>query len=103
MAFQMCPASSKNTSCIFNTFIQPLPLAWSLPGRLEGGKNCNCAETQQRPKISTKSMSDQPLAHTGKLFEKLILRTIQKHTEERNLLNSSHFGFPADHIMTINV
>jgi hypothetical protein len=27
----------------------------------------------------------------------MILRTIQKHTEERNLLNASLFGFRADH------
>jgi hypothetical protein len=37
----------------------------------------------------------------GKLFEKLILRTIQKHTEERNLLNASKFGFRADDSMTL--
>jgi hypothetical protein len=37
----------------------------------------------------------------GKLFEKLILRTIQKRTEERNLLNASQFGFQADHSTTL--
>jgi hypothetical protein len=36
----------------------------------------------------------------GELFEKLILRTIQRHIEERNLLNASQFGFCAHHIMT---
>jgi hypothetical protein len=35
----------------------------------------------------------------GKLFQ-LILRTIQKHTEERNLLNANKFGFRADHSIT---
>jgi hypothetical protein len=30
----------------------------------------------------------------------MILRTIQKHTEERNLLNASQFGFRADHSTT---
>jgi hypothetical protein len=34
---------------------------------------------------------------TGKIYEKLILRTIQKHIEERNLLSASQFGFRADH------
>jgi hypothetical protein len=33
------------------------------------------------------------LSATGNLFETLILRTIRKHTEERNLLNTSLFGF----------
>jgi hypothetical protein len=42
------------------------------------------------------------LSTTGKLFEKLILRTIQKHTKEINLLNTSQFGFQADHSMTLH-
>jgi hypothetical protein len=37
------------------------------------------------------------LSTTGKVFEKLILRTIEKHIEERNLLNTSLFGFQAGH------
>jgi hypothetical protein len=37
----------------------------------------------------------------GKLFEKMILRTIQKHDEERNLLIASQFGFRADHSTTL--
>jgi hypothetical protein len=37
------------------------------------------------------------LSIAGKLFEKLILRTTQKHSEERNLLNVTQFRFPADH------
>jgi hypothetical protein len=41
------------------------------------------------------------LSTTAKLYEKLILRTIQKHTEEINLLNASQFGFRADHSTTL--
>jgi hypothetical protein len=41
------------------------------------------------------------LSNTAKLFQKLILRTIQKHVEERNLLNASQFGFRADHRTTL--
>jgi hypothetical protein len=37
------------------------------------------------------------LSTTGKIFEMQILRTIQKHTEERNLLHVSQLGFRADH------
>jgi hypothetical protein len=36
-------------------------------------------------------------------FEKLILRTIQKHIEERNLLNASQFGFRAEHPHTTSM
>jgi hypothetical protein len=41
------------------------------------------------------------LSTTGKLLEKLTLRTIQKHTEETNLLNASQFGFRADQSTTL--
>jgi hypothetical protein len=41
------------------------------------------------------------LSTASKLFEKLTLRTIQKHTGERNLLNASQFGFRADHGATL--
>jgi hypothetical protein len=87
-----CLASSKMTSCAFNTFIQSLPSAWSLPGTFEGIKKHNSAKTWQRPTISPKFMPDQPLVHYRKT-EKLILRSVQKHTDERNLLNASQFGF----------
>jgi hypothetical protein len=41
------------------------------------------------------------LSTTGKLFEKLILKAISKHIEERDLLNASQFGFWADHSTTL--
>jgi hypothetical protein len=41
------------------------------------------------------------LSTTGKLFGKQNLRKIQKRTEERNLLNASHFGFRIDHSTTL--
>jgi hypothetical protein len=41
------------------------------------------------------------LSTTGKLYEELILRTIQRHIEERNLLNTSQFGFRAHHSTTV--
>jgi hypothetical protein len=41
------------------------------------------------------------LSTTGKLLEKLILRTIQKHIEERYLPNASQFGFRADPSTTL--
>jgi hypothetical protein len=41
------------------------------------------------------------LSTTGKLFEKNILKIVQKHIEERGLLNPSHFGFHARHRTTL--
>jgi hypothetical protein len=57
-----------------------LPSVWSLPGTLEENKNHNSAKTRQRPKFFPKLTPGQPLVATGKLSEKLIVRTIQKHT-----------------------
>jgi hypothetical protein len=37
------------------------------------------------------------LSTTGKLFEKVILKIVQKHSEEISLLNASEFGFGARH------
>jgi hypothetical protein len=34
---------------------------------------------------------------TGKLFEKVISKIIQRHIENRKLLNASQFGFHADY------
>jgi hypothetical protein len=41
------------------------------------------------------------LSTTGKLFEKLILKTLQKHIDERGLPNTSQFGFCACHSTTL--
>jgi hypothetical protein len=46
-------------------FIQSLTLPWSLPGTLEGRKNCNPNAIRQRPKFSPKCTSDQSLVHYG--------------------------------------
>jgi hypothetical protein len=45
-----------------------------------------------KTKLSTKFTFYQPLVKYG-----LLLRTIQKHNEERLFLNASHFDFRADH------
>jgi hypothetical protein len=41
------------------------------------------------------------LSTMGKLFEKVILEIVQRHQEERDLLNASQFGFPARHSKTL--
>jgi hypothetical protein len=37
----------------------------------------------------------------GKLFKKAILKIIQRHIEERGLLDASQFGFHTHHSMTL--
>jgi hypothetical protein len=41
------------------------------------------------------------LSSTGEVFEKVILEIVQRHIEERNLLNASQFGFRACHSTTL--
>jgi hypothetical protein len=41
------------------------------------------------------------LPTTGKPYEKLILNIVQRHTEERGLLNASQFGFHTRHCTTL--
>jgi hypothetical protein len=41
------------------------------------------------------------LCPKGKVFEKVILQTAQRHIEEGNLLNASQFGFRARHSTTL--
>jgi hypothetical protein len=53
------------------------------------------------PKFSQNLCPISLLSITGKLFEKTILRTIQKHFETRKLPNTCHFGFRAGHSTTL--
>jgi hypothetical protein len=41
------------------------------------------------------------LSLTGKVFEKVILEIVKRHTKERNLLNANQFGFRAHHSTTL--
>jgi hypothetical protein len=41
------------------------------------------------------------LSAMGKLFEKVVLKIVQRHIENRKLLNANHFGFRAHHSMTL--
>jgi hypothetical protein len=63
--------------------------------------NAITAKIRRRPKLSPNLTSHQPLVSYGKLLQNLILGTIQKHAEERNLLNASQFDFQADHNTTL--
>jgi hypothetical protein len=54
--------------CAFNTSLQSLPSALSLPGTLEGSKYHNSAETWQKHELSPKRRFDEPLVHYGKII-----------------------------------
>jgi hypothetical protein len=43
------------------------------------------------------------LSTTGKFFKKVILKLIQRHIENRKLLNANRFGFRARYSTTLNV
>jgi hypothetical protein len=42
------------------------------------------------------------LSTTSEIFEKVNLKIVQRHIEERDLLNGSHFGFRAQHNTSMN-
>jgi hypothetical protein len=50
------------------------------------------------PNVCLRHLSRRPLVHLthctqeGKLFEEVILKIVQRHTDERGLLNANHFG-----------
>jgi hypothetical protein len=67
------------------------------PAPWKEAKIITLSKPDKDPKFPQNLRPISLLSTTGKLCEKLILRAIQKHTEERNLLNSSQFGFRADH------
>jgi hypothetical protein len=58
------------------------------PARLQAAVNEYCLHLLHR-------------GSTGKLFKKVILHLLQKHIEERGLLNTNQFGFHAHHSMTL--
>jgi hypothetical protein len=53
------------------------------------------------PKFPQKLRPISLLSTTGKLFERVILKIVQRHAEERGLLNASQFGFSVRHSTTL--
>jgi hypothetical protein len=53
------------------------------------------------PKFFQNLLPISLLSTTGKLFEKVILKVLKKHIEEKGLLNASQFGFHARHSTTL--
>jgi hypothetical protein len=53
------------------------------------------------PKFPPKVCPISLLSTTVKVFEEVILKTVQRHNEERGLLNATQFGFHACHGTTV--
>jgi hypothetical protein len=53
------------------------------------------------PKIPKNLRPISLLSTTGRLFEKVFLKLLQNHIEERGLLNATQFGFRARHSTTL--
>jgi hypothetical protein len=60
-------------------------------------------KTGKDPKFPQNLCPISLLPTTGKLFEKVILQLLKKHTEEKGLLNASQFGFRARHSTTLQL
>jgi hypothetical protein len=68
---------------------------------LEGRKIITLPKPVKDPKFPQNLRPISFLFTTGKLFEKVILKILQKHIYERGLLNASQFGFLARHSTTL--
>jgi hypothetical protein len=71
------------------------------PSPWKEAKVITLPETGKDPKILKNLRPISLLSTTGKLFEKVILKLLQKHIDERGLLNASQFGFRARHSTTL--
>jgi hypothetical protein len=61
----------------------------------------NITETRKDPKFPQNLRPISLQSTTGKLFEKVILKILPKHIDERGLLNASQYGFRAGHSTTL--
>jgi hypothetical protein len=67
------------------------------PNVLEGRKGDNLPKPAKDQNLQLISL----LSITSKLFEKVLLKIVQKHAEERGLLHASQFDFHACHSTTL--
>jgi hypothetical protein len=71
------------------------------PEPWKAAKVITLPKPDKNPKFPQNLRPISQLSTTGKLFEKVILKTVQWHIEERVLLNVSQFGFRARHNTTL--
>jgi hypothetical protein len=65
------------------------------------GKVVNLPTPGKVPKFPQNLRPISLLSTTDKLIEKVILKIVQRHLEERDLLNASQCGFHVHHSMTL--
>jgi hypothetical protein len=58
-------------------------------------------KTGKDPKLAQNLGPTSLLLTTGKLFDKVILKRVQRHIEDKGLLNERQFGFRARHNTTL--
>jgi hypothetical protein len=78
-----------------------LPSAVSLPKPFEGSQVTTLPKPFKDPKFPKNLRPIIILSTTGKLYDKVILKILQKRIEERCLLNASQFGFRVRHSTTL--
>jgi hypothetical protein len=72
------------------------------PKSLKEAKIITLPKPVKDPKFPQNLRPISFLSTTGKLLGKVILKDLQKHIDERGLLNASRFGFSARHSMTLH-
>jgi hypothetical protein len=71
-----------------------------IPKPLKESKVITLPKPGKDPKFAQNLRSTGILSTTGKLFEKVISKIVQRHIEERGLLNPSQFVFRTRHSTT---
>jgi hypothetical protein len=81
-------------------FFLTLSLAVPLSKLLDGSK-ITLPTPGEDPKFPQNLSPISLLSTTGKLYEKVILKIVQRHIEEMGLLNANQFGFRGHHSTTL--
>jgi hypothetical protein len=68
---------------------------------LEGSKVMTLPKAGKDPKFPHNLVPISLLSTTGKFFEKVIQKIVQRHLDSNNLLNASQFGFRARQSTTL--
>jgi hypothetical protein len=97
---EMLLAYSKKTTGTSYTFNHCLVLS-HFPKPWKEEKVITLPKPCKDPKFPQNLCLISLLSTMGKLFENIILKIVQRHNEERGLLNASQFCFRAHHSMTL--
>jgi hypothetical protein len=97
----MPQAPSRKTTGIFNALINNRIRLSHFPTSWKEAKVITLPKPGKYPKFPQNLCPISLLSTTGKLFEKVILKIVQRHIEDKSLLNASQFGFHARHSTTL--